>query len=188
MSISFIVATECRPTIAATLASIECLPGDEIIVVSDMEKQLHMQGFVRDNPFVTCMHYPAGNNWGHDERNFAMPFAKGQYIAHLDDDDVYVINHRAIMEEALLQHPKRPIIFRMKYKNGQILWSDKTIRCGNIGTPMSLLPNDPARLGKFGPFYGGDLLYVESFAGNSGYSAEDFVWSEETTVLIRPHT
>jgi len=189
MSISFIVATQCRPTIAATLASIECWPGDEIIVVSDMSLNLHMQSFVTNNKFVKCMHHPPGNDWGHSERNFAMPFAKGDYIAHLDDDDTYVLNHRVIMEGLLRQHPQKPVIFRMQYygPEGPILWRDKIIRCGNVGTPMSILPNDPNVRGEFGSYYGGDLTYLESYAGKLGLASEDFIWSEEITTLIRPH-
>lgn len=188
MSISFIVATQCRETIAATLASIECWPGDEILVVSDMSLNLHMQSFVMNNKYVKCMHHLAGNDWGHTERNFAMPYAKGDYIAHLDDDDAYALNHRVIMEGVLQKYPGRPVIFRMRYKNGAILWRDKIVRVGNVGTPMSLLPNDPMNRGEFGSYYGGDIFYLESFAARAGYASEDFVWSEETTVLIRPHT
>ena len=117
-----------------------------------------------------------------------LPQARGRYVAHLDDDDAYVVNHRVIMEGALRQHPGRPVIFRMRYASGQELWRDCILRCGNVGTPMSLVPNDAARLGRFGLHYGGDLQYLETFASNSGYSSSDFIWSEETVVLIRPHT
>ena len=178
----------CRPTIAATLKSIECWPGDEIIVVSDMALQLHMQDFVRENPFVRCMHHPAGNDWGHTERNFAMPHAKGDYLAHLDDDDTYAPGHRAIMDAAIRKHPGRPLIFKMRYANGAELWRCQIVECGNVGTPMSLVPNDPVIRGTFEPYYGGDLLYLESYARLAGLASEDFVWREEVTVLIRPHT
>lgn len=188
MSISFIVATQCRETIAATLRSIECWPGDEILVVSDMALNLHMQSFVLNNPFVKCMHHPAGNDWGHTERNFAMPHAKCDYIAHLDDDDTYVVNHRVMMEGALRANPNRPIIFKMRYAQGAVLWRHKIVEVGNVGTPMSLLPRDPTNFGQFGSWYGGDIHYLETYAARAGYASEDFVWSEETTVLIRPHT
>jgi Glycosyl transferase family 2 len=187
-SISFIVATTCRPTIAATLASIECRPGDEIIVVSDMALNLHMQDFVTKNPYVKCMHHVAGNDWGHTERNFAMQYATGDYIAHLDDDDVYAPGARDRMAAFVAEHPRRPVIFRMEYKNGERLWRDKIVRVGNVGTPMSLVPNDPRTRGAFGSFYGGDITYLESYAARAGYASEDFVWSEDVTVLIRPHT
>lgn len=186
-TISFIVATTCRETLPATLASIECAAGDEIILVSDVALNLHMQEFVMSNPHIRCMSHPAGNNWGHTERNWAMQYAKGDYIAHLDDDDTYVVGHREIMARAIRQHPGQPLVFRMQYPNGQILWRSKTIECGNVGTPMPLLPNGPIR-GEFGPFNGGDLFYLESYAIGHNIAAEHLVWCEDVTVLIRPHT
>lgn len=182
--ISFIVATTGRETLKATLASIECWPGDEVLVVGGVEEMTDVEPHVVRR-FIP---HPPGEDWGHKERNFAMPLARGQYLAHIDDDDVYVPGARAIMAEAIAQHPARPVIFRMEYMNGQRLWRDKIVRIGNVGTPMSLIPNDPANHGEFGSFYGGDMHYLESYAARAGYASEDFVWREEVTVLIRPHT
>lgn len=178
--ISFIVATSGRPTLAATLQSIECLPGDEIIVVGENIKF--------DDARARYIYCPAGNDWGHSERNLAMPQARGRYLAHLDDDDVYAPNHRAIMAAALQQNPGRPHIFRMQYRNGDLLWRHKIVEVGNVGTPMSLVPNIAAQRGQFGSFYGGDITYLESYAARAGYTSADFVWNEDVTVLIRPHT
>lgn len=186
MSISFIVATACRPTVAATLKSIECWPGDEILLVSDENHYLQAQEFVRSNPFVRHLHHVAGNDWGHTERNFAMPHAKGDYIAHIDDDDAYVPGHRAIMQAAIDRHPGRPLIFRMRYHHGAELWRHKIAEVGNVGTPMSLLPNN-GHQGRFGSFYGGDIEYLDSYAAPQGYSSDDYIWCEDVIVLIRPH-
>lgn len=178
--ISFIVATSGRPTLSATLRSIETLPGDEIIVVGE-----NIQFDDRRARYIYC---PAGNDWGHAERNLAMPQATGRYLAHIDDDDVYAPGHRAIMRAALAAQPHRPHIFRMRYRNGQELWRRKIVEVGNVGTPMSLVPNVPSQRGSFGSFYGGDITYLESYAAKAGYTSEDFVWQEAVTVLIRPHT
>lgn len=178
--ISFIVATSGRPTLVATLQSIECLPGDEIIVVG--------QHIKFDDARARYIYCPAGNDWGHSERNLAMPQAAGRYLAHLDDDDTYAPGHRAVMQAALQAQPHRPHIFRMRYRNGQELWRHKIVEVGNVGTPMSLVPNVPLHRGRFGSFYGGDITYLESYAALAGYTSEDFVWNEDVTVLIRPHT
>lgn len=183
--ISFIVATTGRETLKATLASIECWPGDEVLVVGGVEEMTNVDASVEPHVVWRFIPRPPGEDWGHAERNFAMPLARGQYIAHIDDDDVYVANHRAIMERQIRLHPERPIIFRMRYPGGQLLWTDKVVRVGNVGTPMSLLPNK--HRGEFGSFYGGDMRYLESYAAQAGYASEDFVWCEETTVRIRPH-
>lgn len=178
--ISFIVATSGRPTLAATLRSIELLPGDEIIVVG--------QNITFDDARASYIYCPAGNDWGHSERNLAMPQATGRFLAHLDDDDVYASGHRAVMQAAIEARPHEPHIFRMRYRNGQELWRHKVVEVGNVGTPMSLCPNVPQHRGSFGSFYGGDITYLESYAAAAGYTSESFVWHEDVTVLIRPHT
>jgi hypothetical protein len=178
-SISFIVATSGRPTLEATLASMELLPGDELIVVGE--------NIPRTTPRARYLDCPAGNDWGHTERNIAMRIARGSYIAHLDDDDTYAPGARLVMAGAMRNHPARPLIFRMQYSNGLQLWRSKVVEVGNVGTPMTLLPNDPALRGEFGSWYGGDIHYVETFASKAGLSSEDFVWLEDVTVLIRPH-
>lgn len=179
-TISFIVATCGRPTLQATLASIELFPGDELLVVG--------HNLPRTDPRARYIDHPPGDDWGHTERNAAMAEARCDYIAHLDDDDTYAPGHRQVMAAAIGNNPGRPIIFRMRYRNGQELWRRQVVECGNVGTPMSLLPNDPQRRGVFGSYYGGDVLYLERFAELSGYTSADFVWCEDVTVLIRPHT
>lgn len=178
-SISFIVATSNRPTLAATLRSIEMREGDELIVVGHDVPPL--------DPRARYVEHAPGNNWGHSERNHAMELATCDYIAHLDDDDAYAPGHRARFAGAIQNHPGRPFIFKMRYANGLELWRHKVVEVGNVGTPMSLIPNDPARRGEFGDYYGGDILYLETFAAKSGYTSDDFVWCEDVTVLIRPH-
>jgi len=178
--ITFIVATSGRPTLHNTLRSIQLWPGDELIVVGE--------NIQLGDPRVRYLPHAAGNDWGHTERNYAMAYATGRYIAHLDDDDVYAPNHRALMDAAVRANPERPVIFRMRYRNGQELWRHKTVEVGNVGTPMSLVPNDKDNHGEFGSFYGGDITYLETYAARAGYTSDDFVWCEDVTVLIRPHT
>jgi len=173
--ISFIVATTGREYLEATLRSIECWPGDELLVVGENLS-------VNDSR-ARVINFPAGNDWGHRERNFAMTQAKGRYIAHIDDDDAYLPGARALMQDAIDRTPERPIIFRMQYHHGLKLWAEKVVACGNVGTPMSLLPNDLSMLGTFGPYYGGDATYLETMK----WPHESIVWREEVIVYIRPH-
>ncbi len=170
--ISFIVPTIGKESLATTLASIQTWPGDEILLVSD-----HVQ--VSD-PRVRYIQRERGNDWGHAERNYAMPFAKNRYIAHIDDDDVYTPNARAFMDDAIRTTPGRPIIFRMQFPCGITLWRDKQVRCGNLGTPCFLIPNEPAKMGYWGSFVGGDCSFLET----SKWQAEDYVWREEVIALL----
>lgn len=178
MSISFLVPTIGRPSLEKTLASIETLPGDEILVVTDDIIAMFTRIGARKE--VRCIKCKPGGDWGHSERNFATPRAQGQYLAHIDDDDVYVPGHRALMEDAIQQTPGRPVLFRMRAPNGVTLWREPRIYCGNVGTGQFLIPNRPSMLGQWAPYVGGDCAFLESCK----WKAEDYVWREEVTYSV----
>lgn len=170
--ITFLVPSVGRPSLATTLRFIETWPGDEILVVGSMggvvDPRVH---------FVPCA---PGGDWGHTERNFATPMARGQYIAHIDDDDVYVPGTRALMADAIEHAPGRPVLFRMRFPNGITLWRDPVIYCGNVGTPMFLIPNFPTRLGVWQSFVGGDCAFLEGCK----WKREEFVWRPEVIASL----
>lgn len=174
--ISFIVATLNRPSLQVTLCSIETLPGDEIIVVGNVND--YKAGHVR------YVHHEPGGDWGHTERNDVTPMARGQYLAHIDDDDTYAPGTRALMEDAIRKNPGKPTIFRMRFPNGITLWQEQEIKCGNLGTPCLLIPNRPTMLGTWGSFVGGDCHFLET----SKWKAEEYVWRPEIIALLGHNT
>ncbi len=177
--ISFIVPTIGRPSLNATLRSIETLPGDEIIIIGkNVSAGLH--SLARYRPEIKLVDHDPGGDWGHKERNFAMPLAKCRYMAHIDDDDIYAPGTRAAMADAIEKTPGRPVLFKMRFPNGITLWEEKRVRCGNLGTPCMLIPNRPTMLGTWGSFVGGDCHFLES----SKWTAEDYVWRPEVIALL----
>lgn len=170
--ISFIVPTIGRQSLAATLRSIVTHPGDEILVVGN-----RFRTYDKRVRYVDC---PPGKDWGAAERNYATPMARGQYLAHIDDDDVYAPGTRDMMEDAIRTTPGRPVLFRMRYPNGITLWQDEVLRCGNVGTPMMLIPNRPTMLGTWGSFVGGDCHFLETMK----WKPEEIVWRPEVIALL----
>lgn len=170
--ISFIVPTCGRKSLVNTLQSIETRTGDEIIVVGNRFR-------VKDHRvrYVDC---PPGYDWGAAERNFATPFARCRYIAHIDDDDMYAPGTRALMADAIEKANGNPILFRMRFPNGITLWAEEEVRCGNVGTPMFLIPNRPTMLGTWGSFVGGDCAFLES----SKWKSQEYVWRPEVIALL----
>lgn len=154
MTVSFIIATVGRPTLQRCLSSIETRPGDEIILVGERE-------FI---PGYTYLYHPKGHDWGHSERNFAMSRARGSFLSFMDDDDLYTPGHRDAFESAMKNDPDRPTIFcmRLNHMGGLVLWQTQHIACGNVGTPMFFVPNDPTKLGFWPPYYGGDCTFMQS--------------------------
>ena len=183
MTVSYLVATTGRPGLDATLQSITCqqMPGDQVLVIGgtpDIARTAEKHGC----SFWYC---PPGNDWGHTERNDAMArgAAYGDYIAHLDDDDVAVMGSRVAMETAFTQHPGAPFIFKMFYPgSGHMLWSEQRICTGNVGTPMFVVPNIPKKLGRFAPVYGGDFNFIMGCQ----WPASAYVWVDSVIARIRP--
>lgn len=175
-SISFVIATIGRESIAKTLASIEVWDGDEIVVVGG---QVDLPRTVARD-CIRHIHCPPGNDWGHTERNYVAPFLRGNYVAHIDDDDVYSSGHRALMAEAIDRAPGHPTLFRMRYPNGVTLWGHTSVMHGNVGTPMMLLPNEPDKFGVWGSFDGGDCHFLQTMK----WGAEEIVWRPEVTVHL----
>jgi len=140
--ISFIVPTTGeRPSLAAALQSIETLPGDEILVVGPVP-------FLPDSRArgISCK---SAHDWGATERELGIAHARGDFLAFMDDDDVYAPNHRAVMEAAMYDAPDTPTLFRMRYPDGHVLWGDPALVCGNVSTQMMLVPNDTEHLGSW---------------------------------------
>lgn len=173
--ISFVIATlGVNPAIHATLASIETRHGDEIVVVGGTPEFVAHDSRVRHIP---CQ---PGGDWGHSERNYVAPFLQGDYVAHIDDDDVYAVGHRALMADAIQQAPDRPTLFRMQYPSGGILWNQPILCMGNVGTPMILIPNVLEKFGTWGPFNGGDAHFLQTM----GWAAHEINWRPEVTTLL----
>jgi hypothetical protein len=177
--ISFIIATIGRPSLADTLASIECWPGDEILVIGELSR---LEPFLTPDAIargVRFLHCAPGHDWGSTERNVATPLARGRYLAHIDDDDVYAPGHRALMADAITRTPDRLVIFRMQYPNGSVLWQEPVVRWGNVGQPMLLIPNVPAQLGRWGEHQDcGDLHFLQTM------TFADIVWRPEVIAHI----
>lgn len=160
-TISFIIPTIGRPSLKDTLASIEIWPGDEVLVIE---------------------HHPPSGNWGNAERQEGTDKAKCDYIAYIDDDDVYVPGARQTMDEAIRQEPKdHPILFRIKYPNGRVLWDKKRVKNGNVSTQMILVPNVKEMLWGWDQSHSwADFWFISRWK----WPAKTIKWREEIIALM----
>lgn len=160
MTISYIIPSLNRRTLTRTIDSIEARAGDEIIVEYDK---------------------PRMNMWGNPQRNLGMAKATGDWLAFIDDDDYYVPGHREIQEQAMIEARGMPILFRMKYPSGNILWKDKRIYPGNVSTPMILVPNNKEMLHYWeGRRNTADYIFISKWK----WPRTKTVWREEIIALI----
>jgi len=182
MTVSILVATIGRPTLERALASItrQARAGDQVMVIGATQE-------IADRAAAAGCWFAQvrpGNDWGASERAAVMPHVTGDYIAFLDDDDVYLPGARDAMEEAMLAAPGRPTIFKMQIAwTGGTLWDDKVACMGNMGTPMMFLPNNAqTQRGRWGRAYGNDFEFWSSM----GWTPDQIHWSDRVIALIRP--
>jgi glycosyltransferase involved in cell wall biosynthesis len=160
-TISFIVPTIGRDSLKKTVASVETWPGDELLVIQ---------------------HNPPSGNWGNAERQEGTDKAQCDYLAFIDDDDVYIPGARKIMDKAIKESPEEtPILFKMQYPSGRTLWNKKFVKNGNVGAPMILVPNIKKRLAEWDQMHSWADFY---FINRWKWFHEEINWRDEVVVLL----
>lgn len=189
-TLSIVVTTTSRPTLAQTLRSIrfqDFRVGDEVLLVCDgpqptavsLWNQLHLPGRV--------IHFPDGPHgyWGHVVRNATLSECKGDFILAMDDDDIYTPGALTAVRKAVAENPTRPHIFRMSnHPAVGTVWKVKEIKDANVGTPMFCFPNVQEKLGRYGMRYCGDLDFCSS---TCEFYPDGPVWRDEVICKVRPH-
>jgi len=128
VTFSVILPTRGRSTLRGTLASIteQLEPGDEAIVRCS-----------RDEDF------------GNKARQSMIERAKGTHLVFMDDDDQFATGALATMRRFALENPGRIGIFRMRYLDGRVLWTEPVLRLRNVSSQMLCVPNVPGKLGRW---------------------------------------
>jgi glycosyltransferase involved in cell wall biosynthesis len=160
-SFSVIVPTKGRDTLSRTLATVadQLDPGDEILVV--------------------CNH---ANDWGNSARQSAMDRAKGDYIAFVDDDDIFVPGALEAMRSWARDHPGRIGIFKRKSDAWAPQPREPVLKQGMVCPQNFLIPNIPGKLGRWGE-QSQDPALEEEIAARNGRHWSDVFFVQETAEL-----
>jgi glycosyltransferase involved in cell wall biosynthesis len=128
VTFSVIVPTRGRKTILPALQSIteQLEPGDEVLVRCS-----------RDEDF------------GNAARRSMIERAKGTHLLFMDDDDQFARGALATMRRFARENPGRIGIFRMRYLDGRVLWTEPVLRLRNVSSQMLCVPNVPGKLGRW---------------------------------------
>lgn len=181
MRLTTVVATTGRPGLERALMTVQQQrrPDDELLVIGATSA---IQARAEDlgARFVRC---PAGGDWGHSERNFAAGMATGDYVMHLDDDDCAAPGSRTAIEKVVQTAPPGCVLmFKMQFAHGGTLWATPQLKYGNVGTPMMVLPNEPAKFGTWAKRYGGDFVFMSTWK----WGPAEIIWCEDVIAWIRP--
>jgi SAM-dependent methyltransferase len=187
---SIIIPTCGRDTLRRTLESVAAngfVAGDEVLVVGDGPQpgaKAIAESF-RDRIHTVYMETVPKHFWGHPQRNHAMRAAKGTHIVTIDDDDEYLDGALTAMRAAASRHPDLIPVFRMNRKDtDQIVWNEKKVFSGNLGTPLFVVPNIPERLGQWGGRYEGDFDFIHSTLQKWPEGEGAMVWKDRVTVRV----
>lgn len=127
--------------------------------------------------------YNQDDDFGYAARTRLIARATGTHLVFLDDDDVYAAG---AIETFRTHACDRPVVCQMQYRGGGMLWRDRVLRFGNVGTPMILVPNDPERLGEWREHShggaGGDYVFLSGCVEKMGAPK----WVERVVALIKP--
>lgn len=157
-----LLLNRCLPSVR-----VQDYPNVEHIVVSDGPdrklarimaglRRCDHDGCPRSEPWCQRLRYDElprharGRHWGHYARSRAVELARGDFIAYLDDDDLYLPRHCSLLVSALNAHPEAGFAFsQMRYANGEVtVGHDEPWEC-DIGTPMIMHRREVLRHGSW---------------------------------------
>lgn len=180
--LSVILATSGRDSLAfaARSARVQMRHGDQLLIVGGGA----LGEIVAQQNQAQWIDMPPGGNWGHSERNHAIPFANGTHLLFIDDDDALVPGALNVIRLAVAEAPDRPHVFSMIDSHGRKLPVMPTIRQGNLGTPQMVAPNVAEKLGVWGNRYEGDFDFIVSTVS---HYADGPVWHDAVTYACRDY-
>lgn len=131
-------------------------PGRKLARIMDELRHCDHDGCPQSEPWCQRLRYDElarharGEHWGHYARTRAIELAHGDYIAYLDDDDLYLPRHCSILASALNAHPEAGFAFsQMRWANGEVtVGHDEPWEC-DIGTPMIMHRREILRYGSW---------------------------------------
>jgi glycosyltransferase involved in cell wall biosynthesis len=167
-NLSIIIPTCGRETLNRTLRSVQNAgidPNDEVIVVGDgpqpVADRICRVYRERVGLPVVYMDGPTTHGFGGAQRNLGMIAATREHLMFMDDDDEYVEGVFPHVRKVIQENLGKPIIAKMRHRTVGVIWINKIIQVGNIGTQMLIVPNVKERLAQWPDNYIAEVAFIE---------------------------
>lgn len=187
-SISVIIPTIGRPSLAATLDSMihQIDEDDQVVVVGDGPQSVAKDIASAYGSKVRYLETPErANDFGATPRNLGIDVADRPYLAFMDDDDVYLPGAFGSIKDGLRQCPGRPHLYRMIWVE-RVIWSVPAILLENVGTHMVILPNVKSKLARWKTHYAADFDFINE-TGLLYPPEMSYVFREEVIASLTEH-
>lgn len=183
VSIHILLTTIGRDSLNNTLNSLvnQLTETDFITVVSDLEHN-KVRTMLAAFDFKCTVQHISNNKtlgfWGHASRNRFQNFLRGDYIHNGDDDCVYAEGAIQKMKNYVTGKPVKLYIFKIKAKDGSVIWNEQKVVKGNVDTGSGLIPNMHTLPAKWAYVYNGDFdFYNQLSAGIATEFVSEVIYS-----------
>lgn len=198
--LSVIVPTVGRPSLERTLRSLQQQDSRlrwEAVLVGDTfagtwrENLSRFPGAIRGDARLSYAEHDGGlHAWGHPQRNFGATVAKGEYLAWLGDDDLYLPGAFEAIARALASHEGDPRVFLFRWIAPwkAIYWHTAGYlgeEPGHIDAECIVCPNVPDKLGLWTNRYQGDFDFIRTTVEHWG-GLERVIWQPEVIAQAQP--
>lgn len=173
-SIAVVIPTLNRATLARAVASAE--GADEVIVVGDCVHPAEGQHRLQVKPASNHREGRAA-----ELRNAGMRQATSDWIAFMDDDDVFTAGAIHTIRKVVSGQPPALFIFRMIFAG--VIWTKPIVALQNVGTPMFVCPSRGWRPWPTGGYPNEDYGFADL---NKDAWPAGVVFREEIIAHVRP--
>jgi len=96
----------------------------------------------------------------------------------VDDDDMPAAHALKAVKAAIISHPGRPLMFKMKGPY-HVLWRTMKVEVCNVSGQMFVVPNVKGRVGRWSGRYEADFDFVKSTLALYPAGDQALVWKED---------
>ncbi len=163
---------------------------DDVIVVGDGSQPISREICLRFFELLPIRYFEYGPTKmvGAAQRNYAMTQAFGTHLAFLDDDDEYTEDAVGVIRNYAESNPGKIHVFKEQSRVARhpwgVVWKDKEVRVGNVGTQGIVVPNVPEKLGVWPNHVCSDFDFLRDTVALHPQKENGIVWVDHIVACL----